>query len=143
MKKLLVFAALIACGPPATPSSIVDRWELDSVEGTQGGKIPATKVMQLGLDADGGVKFVSCLDPVYEGTTLFTCHEQQVCATGTYAFTTSVLSITQTGRSDVHSGTVTFTPGGMSLSGEFFGPSYKALNFKQLTALSTDCSQLP
>src|SRR4051812_27621335 len=104
-KTLLTSAALLvgvlglsSCGPEPTPTSVVDTWELASVEGTEGQIIPASKVMQLGFKPDGSMSFVACLDPVYEGTRLLTCHEQQACATGTYTFADSVLTTHQTGR---------------------------------------------
>jgi hypothetical protein len=140
---LLLLLLFVACGGVETPTTVIGKWEVSSVEGTQGLTIPAKNVLQIGLDESGGVHFVSCLDPVYEGTSLFTCHEQLVCATGTYTYADSILTITQTDTTSTHAAKVTFAPGEMVLGGEFFGPTYKAVHFSELPALSTSCLPLP
>jgi len=140
---LALLPVLAACGGAATPTTVIGTWEVSSVDGAQGGTIPAKNVLQMELVDNGGVRLVSCRDPVFEGTTLFTCHEPLVCATGTYTYSNSVLSITQTGTTSTHAGTVAFAPGELVLGGEFFGPTYKAVHFSELAALSTSCLPLP
>jgi hypothetical protein len=104
---------LMACGghPAVTPTTVTGLWQLTAVDGAQGGTIPADNVLQLGLDPGGGVRYVSCLDPVFEGTALLTCREQLVCATGTYTFDGTTLTLHQTGNDAIRQGTVTFAPG--------------------------------
>ena len=138
--------AIAGCGggPAATPTTVVGIWDLESIEGTEGQHAIASNVLSTQLRADGTASYVSCLDPAFDSATSLRCHEKLVCASGSYTFDGSLLVLSQTGRTETHSGTVAFGPGAMTVNGTtFFGAHIKASTFQPIEVLSTDCLPLP
>src|SRR5262245_34863859 len=98
-----LLGALLAAGcgggspaPSFTPTTVVGVWDLVSADFTTGQQTPVTGVLSFQLAADGTASLDSCLSPGYSGATL-TCPQQRVCASGTYTFDGTTLTITQTG----------------------------------------------
>ena len=123
----------------ATPTTVVGVWDLGSADFTNGAHATAAGVFSMQLRTDNTASIVSCLSPAYAGTTL-TCPQQRVCGTGTYTYDGTTLTITQTGQSGTKGGTVTFSPGTMTVSGpNLLGASVAGANFHTASALPTDC----
>lgn len=144
---LVVMAAAGAgCGsgsstPPPTPTSVVGVWDLRSASFTNGAQATVSGVLSFQLAADGTAALDSCLDPSYSGSTLV-CPDQRVCASGTYTFDGTTLTIQQTGQSTTHGGPVTFGPGTMTITGpDIVGTSVSSSTFNVISTLPTDCTQ--
>ncbi len=143
----VVYVLVCACGGPpatqATPTTVVGTWDLASVDFTQGQHSPATGILSFQLASDKTMSLVSCMNPSYSGENMI-CAEQRVCATGTYTFDGTTLSLTQTGRTDSKTGQVAFSPGTLIVKGPgLFGSNVAASNFHPMQALPTDCIHLP
>lgn len=127
--------------PPPTPTSVVGMWNLVAASFTNGAQAPVSGVLSFQLAADGTANLDSCLDPSYVGTTL-SCPDQRVCASGTYTFDGTTLTIQQTGQSTTHGGPVTFGPGSMTITGpDVVGTSVSSSTFNVISTLPTDCIQ--
>jgi hypothetical protein len=144
----LMVVLLAGCGSSGgsqsqvTPTTVVGIWDLASADFTNGAHATATGVFSMQLRADNTASIVSCLSPGYMGTTL-SCPQQRVCGTSTYTYDGTTLTITQTGQTGTKGGTVTFSPGTMTVSGpNLLGASVSAANFHPASALSTDCLPL-
>jgi hypothetical protein len=144
---LLVAAVLwaVGCGssgstPAPVPASVVGVWDLVAADFTNGAHAPVSGVLSFKLAADGTASLNNCLSPGYAGTTL-TCPQQRVCASGTYTFDGTTLTIQQAGQSTTHGGPVTFGPGNMTITGpNIVGASVSSSTFNLISALSTDCT---
>ena len=139
--------SLAGCGssnstPPATPTSVVGAWNLVAADFTNGAHAAVDGVLSFQLASDGTASLDSCLSPGYSGTTL-TCPQQRVCASGTYTFDGTTLTIQQTGQTTTHGGPVTFGPGSMIITGpDIVGASVSSSTFNVISALPTGCTPI-
>jgi hypothetical protein len=107
-----------------------------------GQQVPVTGVLSFQLAADGTASLDSCLSPGYAGATL-TCPQQRVCASGTYTFDGTTLTIQQAGVTTTHGGPVTFGPNAMTISGpDVVGANVTASTFNLIDTLPADCLPL-
>ena len=128
--------------PPPTPTSVVGVWDLVAADFTNGTHAPVSGVLSFQLATDGTASLDSCLSPGYAGTTL-TCPQQRVCASGTYTFDGTTLTIQQTGQSTTHGGPVTFGAGSMTITGpDIVGASASSSTFNVISTLPTDCTAI-
>jgi hypothetical protein len=127
-------------GSTPVPASVVGVWDLVAADFTNGAHAPVSGVLSFKLANDGTASLNSCLSPGYAGTTL-TCPQQRVCASGTYTFDGTTLTIQQTGQSTTHGGPVTFGPGSMTIAGpNIVGASVSSSTFNAISTLPTDCT---
>jgi hypothetical protein len=140
-------ASWAGCGssnstPAPTATSVVGVWDLVAADFTNGAHAPVKDVLSFRLAADGTAALESCLSPGYAGTTL-TCPQQRVCASGTYTFDGTTLTIQQTGQTTTHGGPVTFGAGSMTVSGpNVVGASVSSSTFNVIGALPTGCASI-
>jgi hypothetical protein len=121
---------------------VVGVWDLVAADFTNGAHAPVSGVLSFQLATDGTASLDSCLSPGYAGTTL-TCPQQRVCASGTYTFDGTTLTIQQSGQTTTHGGPVTFGPGSMTITGpDIVGPSVSSSTLNVINTLPTGCTPI-
>lgn len=142
----IALLALTTCGDFA--STIVGKWDLVKIVGTEDQNIQMQGILSMELRADGKSHYVSCLSPVVDSLgTKLSCKPgvRLVCANGSYTLNGMSITLRQNMITATRGGTVLVDmDNNMVINGTgFLADWVKTSIFKSVDSIPTDCDMQP